>query len=181
MPNGGILPPSDFYDKLRLTFVNAGGVGGPGRRDICGFVWALTTPALSAETRKTLLKEAFGMEMTQVVEKQIDDFDWMLESYGRERFAAEKKQCREEGEQSGFKKGVKIGFAKGEQSGFEKGEQSGFEKGEQSGFEKGSEHATESIAIEMLKYNYRLEEISRMTGLNMEKILQIAKDNNLNN
>ena len=44
------------------------------------------------------------MEMTQVVEKQIDNFDWMLESYGRERFAAEKKQCREEGEQSGFKK-----------------------------------------------------------------------------
>ena len=82
MPNGGILPPFDFYDKLRLTFVNAGGVGGPGRRDICGFVWALTTPALSAETRKTLLKEAFRMEMTQVVEKQIDDFDWMLESYG---------------------------------------------------------------------------------------------------
>ena len=160
-----------------------------GEKVICGFVWALTTPVLSAETRKTLLKEAFGMEMTQVVEKQIDDFDWMLESYGRERFAAEKKQCREEGEQSGFKKGVKIGFArgeqsgfeKGEQSGFEKGEQSGFEKGEQSGFEKGSEHATESIAIEMLKYNYRLEEISRMTGLNMEKILQIAKDNNLNN
>ena len=113
------------------------------------------------------------MEMTQVVEKQIDDFDWMLESYGRERFAAEKKQCREEGEQIGFKKGVKIGFARGEQS--------GFEKGEQSGFEKGSEQATESIAIEMLKNNYRLEEISKMTGLNMEKILQIAKDNNLNN
>jgi predicted transposase/invertase (TIGR01784 family) len=181
MPNGGILPPSDFYDKLRLTFVNAGGVGGPGRRDICGFVWALTTPALSAETRKTLLKEAFRMEMTQVVEKQIDDFDWMLESYGRERFAAEKKQCREEGEQNGFKRGVKIGFARGEQSGFEKGEQSGFEKGEQSGFEKGIEQSKENFTLNMLRYNYRLEEISKMTGLSMERILQIARDNNLGN
>ena len=163
MPNGGIHPSSDFYDKLRLTFVNAGGVGGPGRLDICGFVWALTTPALSAETRKTLLKEAFGMEMTQVVEKQIDDFDWMLESYGRERFAAEKKQCREEGEQNGFKRGVKIGFARGEQS----------------GFEKGIEQSKENFALNMLKNNYRLEEISRMTGLTMERVLQIARNNNL--
>ena len=39
---------------------------------------------------------------------------------GRERFAAEKKQCREEGEQNGFQRGVKIGFARGEQSGFAK-------------------------------------------------------------
>jgi predicted transposase/invertase (TIGR01784 family) len=103
----------------------------------------------------------------------------MLESYGRERFAAEKKQCREEGEQSGFKKGIKIGFARGEQSGFEKGEQSGFEKGEQSGFEKGIEQSKENFALNMLKNNYRLEEISRMTGLTMERVLQIARNNNL--
>ena len=103
------------------------------------------------------------MEMTQVVEKQIDDFDWMLESYGRERFAAEKKQCREEGEQNGFKRGVKIGFARGEQS----------------GFEKGIEQSKENFALNMLKNNYRLEEISRMTGLTMERVLQIARNNNL--
>ena len=113
------------------------------------------------------------MEMTQVVEKQIDDFDWMLESYGRERFAAEKKQCREEGEQNGFQRGVKIGFARGEQS--------GFEKGEQSGFEKGIEQSKENFTLNMLRYNYRLEEISKMTGLSMERILQIARDNNLGN
>ncbi|MBQ9445603.1 MAG: hypothetical protein IJU61_03345, partial [Victivallales bacterium] len=72
-------------------------------------------------------------------------------------------------------------FEKGEQSGFEKGEQSGFEKGEQSGFEKGIEQSKENFALNMLRYNYRLEEISKMTGLSMERILQIAKDNNLGN
>ena len=33
----------------------------------------------------------------------------------------------------------------------------------------------------MLKYNYRLEEISRMADLSIERVLQIARDNNLGN
>ncbi len=212
-PDGGDLPPPEFYDKLRLTFVNAGGSMRPYRQDICGFIWALTTPTLSAGARKTWLKEAFGMEMTQVVEKEINDYNWFRELCGHDLYEAKMKQYYKEdlkkerregekigfekGEQSGFEKGEQSGFEKGEQSGFEKGEQSGFEKGEQSGFEKGEQsgfkkgeqsglekgiaQTKEDFALNMLKSNYRLKEINRLTRLSMEKILQIAKDNNLEN
>ena len=111
------------------------------------------------------------MEMTQVVEKELDHYDWMLVSYGSEHFEDEKKQCRKEGERSGF--------VKGEQSGFVKGEQSGFVKGEQSGFVKGELEKSESIALKLLEDNYPLEKISKVTGLDIPRILQLAKDNNL--
>ena len=142
-PKDMIRPSADAFDKLRLTVVNTGGTEGPNRKDICGFVWALTTTALSAGQRKSMLKEAFGMEMTQAVEKEIDKYDWMLVSYGEDRFKNEKKKCREEGEKNGIKKN------------------------------------SESIALNMLKSNYSPEEISSMTGLDMARILQIAKENNL--
>ena len=143
LPTGKFLPSTDAFDRLRLTFVNTGGTEGPNRKDICGFVWALTTTRLSSEQRKKRLKEVFGMEMTQTVEKEIDKYDWMLVSYGEDRFENEKKKCREEGEKNGIKKN------------------------------------SESIALNMLKSNYSPEEISRMTGLDMARILQLAKENNL--
>ena len=95
------------------------------------------------------------MKMTQVVEKEIDVYDWMLESYGRKHFEDEKKQCREEGERSGFV------------------------KGEQSGFVKGKMENSESIALKLLEDNYPLEKIIKVTGLDMARIIQIAKENNL--
>ena len=101
------------------------------------------------------------MEMTQTVEKEIDKYDWMLVSYGEDQFEKDKKKCREEGEQSGFVKGERSGFVKGERSGFVKGE-----------VEK-----SESIARNMLRSNYLPEEISKMTGLDIARINQLAEEN----
>ena len=95
------------------------------------------------------------MDMTQVVEKTLDHYDWLLDSYGRKRFADEKKQC--------------------EKAGFERGEKSGFEKGERTGFEKGKE----SVIINMLKMKDPLDKISQATGKSTEEILRIARENNL--
>ena len=79
------------------------------------------------------------MKMTQVVEKEIDKYDWMLVSYGEDQFEKDKKQCREEGEKM----------------------------------------KSESIALKLLEDNYPLEKISRVTGLDIPRILQLAKKNNL--
>ena len=87
------------------------------------------------------------MEMTKVIEKEIDKYDWMLDSYGRNQFEREKKQCREEGERNGFV--------------------------------KGEAKKSESIALKLLEDNYPLEKISKVTGLDIPRILQLAKDNNL--
>ena len=100
------------------------------------------------------------MEMTKTVEKEVDEFDWMLVSYGEDQFEKDKKKCREEGERSGFVKG----------------EQSGFVKGERSGFVKGEVEKSESIARNMLRSNYLPEEISKMTGLDIARINQLAKE-----
>lgn len=83
------------------------------------------------------------MEMTQTVEKEIDQYDWMLVSYGEDHFENEKKQCREEGERNGIKKN------------------------------------SECIALNMLKSNYPPEEISKLTKLDLARIHQLAKFNNL--
>ena len=95
------------------------------------------------------------MKMTQTVEKEIDKYDWMLVSYGEDQFEKDKKKCREEGERSGFVKGERSGFVKGE-------------------VEK-----SESIARKLLEDNYPLEKISWVTGLDIPRILQLTKDNNL--
>ena len=79
------------------------------------------------------------MEMTKVIEKEIDKYDWMLDSYGRKQFEREKKQCREEGRVE----------------------------------------TSESIALKLLEDNYPLEKISRVTGLDIPRILQLAKKNKL--
>ena len=49
-------------------------------------------------------------------------------------------------------------------------------KGEQSGFVKGEVEKSESIARNMLRSNYLPEEISRMTGLDIARINQLAKE-----
>ena len=81
--------------------------------------------------------------MTQPVKETIDKYDWMLDLYGRKRFAEEKKQYGEERELRGIEK------------------------------------TKQNIALNMLNEKYQLDEISRMTGMNMADILQLAKDNNL--
>ena len=121
------------------------------------------------------------MEMTQTVEKEIDEYNWFRELCGHDLYEKKMKQYYKEDLEKEREKGEKIGFVKGEQSGFTKGEQSGFTKGEQSGFVKGSEQTKEKLALKMLEFNYRLDEISRMTDLSMERILQLAKDHNLGN
>ena len=121
------------------------------------------------------------MEMTQTVRKEIDEYNWFRELCGHDLYEKKMKQYYKEDLEKEREKGEKIGFVKGEQSGFTKGEQSGFTKGEQSGFLKGSEQTKENLALKMLEFNYHLDEISRMTDLSMERILQLAKDHNLGN
>ena len=104
------------------------------------------------------------MGMTQTVEESIDVYDWFLDMYGRKRYVAEIEQSE------------RLGLEKGEKLGLEKGEKLGFEKGEKLGFEKGKR---EDVLNMLKKKKYSLDEISEITGLSEEEILQIAKDNNL--
>ena len=62
---------------------------------------------------------------------------------------------------------------------FEKDKKKSREEGERSGFVKGEAEKSESIALKLLEDNYPLEKISKVTGLDIPRILQLAKDNNL--
>ena len=48
---------------------------------------------------------------------------------------------------------------------------------EEKGMEKGLEKATQSIALNMLKDNFSLEQISRLTGLTIAQLQQLQVDN----
>ena len=96
--------------------------------------------------------EEFEMSMT-LTDKEADEFyEWFLDMYGRKRHAAE--------------------IAESKMRGFERGFEQGFEQG----FERGRK---KRIALNMLKKKYSLDEISEITDLSEEEILQIAKDNKL--
>ena len=90
--------------------------------------------------------------------------------------------AREKGEQIGLEKG-KI---EGEQIGLEKGkiegEQIGLEKGkiegEQIGLKKGVHEGKKEIIKNMLKANMTVEQISQITGLSKDEILEIEKELN---
>ena len=62
---------------------------------------------------------------------------------------------------------------------FEKDKKKCREEGERSGFVKGEAEKSESIALKLLEDNYPLEKISKVTGLDIPRILQLAKKNNL--
>ena len=54
-----------------------------------------------------------------------------------------------------------------------------FEKDKKKCREEGRVETSESIALKLLEDNYPLEKISRVTGLDIPRILKLAKDNNL--
>ena len=54
-----------------------------------------------------------------------------------------------------------------------------FEKDKKQCREEGEKMKSESIALKLLEDNYPLEKISRVTGLDIPRILQLAKKNNL--
>ena len=54
-----------------------------------------------------------------------------------------------------------------------------FEKDKKQCREEGRVEKSESIALNMLKSNYPPEEISRLTGVGIARIRQLAKENNL--
>ena len=58
------------------------------------------------------------------------------------------------------------------------GEQIGMEKGEQIGIEKGIQKGKREIIKNMLKANMTIEQISQMTGLSKDEILEIEKELN---
>ena len=76
-------------------------------------------------------------------------------------------ESREKGYNSGLKKGIKEGLKEG----ISKGK----EEGKKEGIEQGSNNKSIEIARNMLNKNMKIEEISELTGLSIEKIKCIKK------
>jgi predicted transposase/invertase (TIGR01784 family) len=54
-----------------------------------------------------------------------------------------------------------------------RGEEKGREKGREEGWEKGREEARKETAKRMLKEGWDIDDISRLTGLELEKIREL--------
>ena len=154
-----------------------------------------------------LLKEIFGMKKTQDEEDEIEDYNWFINSMGRELSEKKKKEW-EERKRLGIRLPLRLGIGpedilavsrsahldvleariekniqRGKLSECEEREQYGFLKGYADGFKDGFEKAwasnSDSIALNMLTSNYPPEEISKLTKLDLARIHQLAKYNNL--
>lgn len=131
------------------------------------------------------------MEIPTALAKEIDKYDQILDSHGRGRFEAAKKQCFEEGERNGFAKGFAEGFVKGfAKSSAEVSAQMSvdkianefakeFTKWFAKVFAERWAETCKNIALNMLTSDYPTEEISKMTGLGIESIHQLAQNNSL--
>ena len=101
-----LVLPNTVYDKFRLFFIGANLETGVDKRDIHGLVWTLTTQSLTVAERKKILMEVYEMDMTEALEKSVDESEeWVYNYYGRERV----EQFREEGREEGLEKGRKEG------------------------------------------------------------------------
>ena len=147
------------------------------------------------------------MKKTQVEEDEIEDYDWFINAYGRVLFEKKKKQWEEE-IRLGIRLPLRLGIGPeqilavsrsarldamearieklsraGKLSEHEEKEQYSFLKGYADGFKEGFEEAwasnSDSIALNMLTSNYPPEEISKLTKLDLARIHQLAKYNNL--
>ncbi|MCB1212879.1 MAG: Rpn family recombination-promoting nuclease/putative transposase [Chlamydiia bacterium] len=86
----------------------------------------------------------------------------------------------EKGEKLGLEKGEKLGLEKGEKLGLEKGEKLGLEKGEKLGLEKGEQlgiaRRNREIVEIMSKNGMSIEQISQITKLSLEQVIEILKE-----
>ena len=149
----------DVYDKFRLFFIGANLETGVDKRDIHGLVWTLTTQSLTAAERKKILTEVYEMDMTEALEKSVDESEeWLYNYYGKERINQIKAEGREEGRR--------------------KGREEGRRKGREEGRRKGREEEKQKNVLHLLKMRYSIKRIKAILQLTEDEILRIARDNN---
>ncbi len=147
-----LVLPKAVYDKFRLFFIGANLETGVEKRDIHGLVWTLTTQSLTAAERKKILTEVYEMDMTEALEKSVDESEeWVYNYYGRKRV----EQFREEGREEGR------------------------EQGREEGREQGREEEKRKNVLHLLKMRYSVKRIKTILQLSEDEILRIARDNNV--
>ena len=83
------------------------------------------------------------------------------------------EEGRRKGLEQGIAEGLEQGLQQGMQQGMQQGIQQGIQKGIQQGVSEGEKNAKIEIAVEMLKNNFSIEEIQKITRLSIEEIKNI--------
>ena len=90
-----------------------------------------------------------------------------------ERYEQGKKQGIKEGKEQGIKEGKKQGIKEGKEQGIKEGKEQGIKEGKKQGIREGKLE----IAKNLLNVNLPLEQISNITGLSVDEIKSLTKDN----
>ena len=75
--------------------------------------------------------------------------------------------------------GIQRGYESGQRDGYESGQREGYESGQREGYESGKRAVASNVAIKMIKSNYIADTIIEMTGLSMEALETLSKENGL--
>ena len=81
------------------------------------------------------------------------------------------------GLEEGRRKGLEQGIVEGLEQGLQQGLEQGIQQGIQQGVSEGEKNAKIEIAEEMLKNNFSIEEIQKITRLSLEEIKKIKINN----
>ena len=115
------------------------------------------------------------IEKPLTIEEADAFYEWFLDLYGRKRAKAELKQSGKDGWKEGFKEGFIESFTESFTESFIKS----FTEILETSIESTRKKTCETIVHKMLEAKYPLDEISKLTDMDMMDILKLAKDNNL--
>ena len=85
------------------------------------------------------------------------------------------EEAREQGLEQGLAQGREQGLAQGRKEGREEGRVQGREEGRVQGREEGRGQGIAQVVVNMLKKSYSYDEITALTGTEMDDVLRIAK------
>ncbi|MDR2197919.1 MAG: PD-(D/E)XK nuclease family transposase [Deltaproteobacteria bacterium] len=136
-----------------------------------------------ADNMEEVMKIAVGdkqLEEVAGILKQVNEED-LLENFGKkikiETSAAwlsgqlnGKQEGWKEGKQEGWKEGKQEGWKEGKQEGLQEGKQEGLQEGKQEGLQEGMRKKQIAVAEAMIKENFELEIIAKISELSLDEI-----------
>lgn len=127
------------YDLVDIVLVCPDGDQQQKGDGILRLLGTLIASEKSAEERKAIITEEFGIPMSERLSDEVREMSNVSIGLEERWYRQGVDKGFERGEQAGYEKGKQAGYKRGEQAGYERGEQAGYERGEQAGYERGKQ------------------------------------------
>ena len=129
--------------------------------------------------RRDLLEMA--MKENKEIKKAVEDYEVLTGDEEVKRIAEIRLMSKLEENAaiaSARAKGTEEGLKQGKEEGLKQGKEEGLKQGKEEGLKQGKEEESKKITLRLAKMNLTEEQIQEATGLSINEIRKIIKDNN---